>query len=295
MEEKEEKSREELLQKKYMDEVACLFPKSFTCPVCDENFKSLAVRKSKMYSLGMDEDLRPKYRWVDPIKYEIIVCPVCGYSAMARYFDEMTPAWRKMLQNGLPSLGIQRGSVEPERLTYDEALKQFELACKCNELVAFKESRKAYTFLKRGWVIRGKILDEQDFLSKEELDKLKKTEKQCLSIAYVGFVKALSEEDFLQLPTRVLAISPETRTANAIGDLGGAIEDMPPYCVTIGFRQIFTAKKVRLGVFRDWHRAVVRRAAYGAVTSAFPVTLLQRHPDALIYVNANAAKCPANR
>ena len=196
MEEKEEKSREELLQKKYMDEVACLFPKSFTCPVCDENFKSLAVRKSKMYSLGMDEDLRPKYRWVDPIKYEIIVCPVCGYSAMARYFDEMTPAWRKMLQNGLPSLGIQRGSVEPERLTYDEALKQFELACKCNELVAFKESRKAYTFLKRGWVIRGKILDEQDFLSKEELDKLKKTEKQCLSIAYVGFVKALSEEDF---------------------------------------------------------------------------------------------------
>jgi len=106
---------------------------------------------------------------------------------------------------------------------------------------------------------------------------------------------ALSEEDFLQLPTRVLAISPETRTANAIGDLGGAIEDMPPYCVTIGFRQIFTAKKVRLGVFRDWHRAVVRRAAYGAVTSAFPATLLQRHPDALIYVNANAAKCPANR
>ena len=71
-----------------------------------------------------------------------------------------------------------------------------------------------------------------------------------------------------------------------------AFEDMPPYCVTIGFRQIFAARKVRLGVFRDWHRAVVRRAAYGEVTPAFPATLLQRHPDALIYVNANAARQP---
>ncbi len=102
----------------------------------------------------------------------------------------------------------------------------------------------------------------------------------------------LSEEAFRALPTRVLAISRETRTSNAIGDLGGAIEDMPPYCVTIGFHQIITAKKVRLGVFRDWHRAVVRRAAYGEVTTAFPATLLQRHPDALIYVGGNAAKCP---
>ena len=102
----------------------------------------------------------------------------------------------------------------------------------------------------------------------------------------------LTAEQFCALPTRVLRISPQTMTANAIGDLGGALEDMPAWCVTIGFRQIITAKKVRLGVFRDWHRAAVRRAAYGEVTTAFPATLLQRHPDALIYVNANAARCP---
>lgn len=101
-----------------------------------------------------------------------------------------------------------------------------------------------------------------------------------------------TEAQFCALPTRVQKISPETRTANAIGDLGGALEEMPAWCVTIGFRQIFTARKVRLGVFRDWHRAVVRRAAYGDVTPAFPATLLQHHPDALIYVNVNAAKCP---
>ena len=67
---------------------------------------------------------------------------------------------------------------------------------------------------------------------------------------------------------------------------------MPRKCVTIGMAQILGAKKIRLGVFRDWHRSVVRQAAYGEVTAHFPASLLQNHPDAMIYVNANAAKQP---
>ena len=102
----------------------------------------------------------------------------------------------------------------------------------------------------------------------------------------------LTPEAFAALHTRVLPISRETRVANAIGDRGGAIDAMPRYCVTIGMAEILSAKKVRLGVFRDWHRAVVRQTAYGEVSAHFPATLLQRHPDAMIYVNANAAQQP---
>lgn len=103
---------------------------------------------------------------------------------------------------------------------------------------------------------------------------------------------ALTPEAFAQLRTRVLPISRETLTANSIGDLNGAIDAMPKKCVTIGMAEILGAKKLRLGVFRDWHRAVVRQAAYGEVSAHFPATLVQRHPDALIIVNANAAKQP---
>ena len=99
-------------------------------------------------------------------------------------------------------------------------------------------------------------------------------------------------EEFAQLPTRVLTISRETRTSNAIGDLNGAIDAMPRKCVTIGIKQILGARKLRLGVFRDWHRSVVRQAAYGDVTAHFPASLAQNHPDACIYLNANAAKQP---
>lgn len=102
----------------------------------------------------------------------------------------------------------------------------------------------------------------------------------------------LTPEQFAALGTRVLTLTPETKTANAIGDRGGAIAAMPNKAVTIGIRQILGARKVRLGVFRDWHRGVVRQAAYGEVSAAFPVTLLQNHPDARIYANAVASALP---
>lgn len=112
---------------------------------------------------------------------------------------------------------------------------------------------------------------------------------------HVAFNEAqdeLTPEQFRALPTRVLEITPETRTANAIGDLNGAIDDMPRWCVTIGMREIYSARKVRLGCFRDWHRAVVRHAAYGDVSAHFPVTLLQQHPDALLRITELVANLP---
>ena len=102
----------------------------------------------------------------------------------------------------------------------------------------------------------------------------------------------LTPQQFRGLHTRVLEISPETRTANAIGDLNGAIDDMPRWCVTIGMHEIYNARKVRLGCFRDWHRAVVRHAAYGEVSAHFPATLLQEHPDALIRTTEFVANLP---
>lgn len=102
----------------------------------------------------------------------------------------------------------------------------------------------------------------------------------------------LTGEQFKQLHTRVLEITRETRTANAIGDFNGAIDDMPRWCVTIGMNEIYNARKVRLGVFRDWHRAVIRHAAYGEVSGHFPATLMQTHPDALIRTTEFVANLP---
>lgn len=109
-------------------------------------------------------------------------------------------------------------------------------------------------------------------------------------IAFNEPQEELSPEAFAQLPTRVLDISRETRTINAVGDLNGAIEAMPKRCVTLGMKEILGARKIRLYCFREWHRAVVRQTAYGEVSAAFPATLVQLHPDALLTLNHIAAQ-----
>ncbi len=103
---------------------------------------------------------------------------------------------------------------------------------------------------------------------------------------------SLTADEFRNLHTRVLEITKETRTTNAIGDLNGAIDDMPRYCITIGMNEIYNARKVRLGCFRDWHRSVVRHAAYGEVSAHFPASLMQQHPDALIRITEFVAELP---
>ncbi len=110
---------------------------------------------------------------------------------------------------------------------------------------------------------------------------------------HVAFNEAddsVSGAEFLQRRTRVLEITPETRTANSIGDLNGALEDMPHYCITIGIHEISNSRKIRLGCFRSWHRAVVRRAAYGEPTAEFPVSLLQNHPDLTLRITEYVAR-----
>ena len=102
----------------------------------------------------------------------------------------------------------------------------------------------------------------------------------------------VSAEEFAKRDTRVLAISRETRCANAIGDLNGAIDAMPIYAITIGIKEILASRKVVLGVFRPWHRSVLRQAIFDEPSGHFPVTLLQNHKDALILAN-NVASAKA--
>ena len=57
--------------KKETNEEDLLFDKSYTCPVCDHEFKSRMVRTGKVRLVGADSDLRPRYMGVDSLKYDV--------------------------------------------------------------------------------------------------------------------------------------------------------------------------------------------------------------------------------
>ncbi|MDD4414230.1 MAG: glucosamine-6-phosphate isomerase [Oscillospiraceae bacterium] len=92
----------------------------------------------------------------------------------------------------------------------------------------------------------------------------------------------VSNEEFLSLPTRILPISRETKTINAFMNCGGDLDGIPKFCITVGMKEIFRAKKIRMYMPRDWNAGALRKVLQGPVTSAVPCSLFQGHTDATL-------------
>lgn len=99
-----------------------------------------------------------------------------------------------------------------------------------------------------------------------------------------------NDEAFLNSTVRIQKIAPQTQIVNSLSDLYGAYDQLPQYCVTIGMKQITCAKKIRLFCAKQWHSAVVRKAAFGEKSRLIPVTMLQGHPDISIGLPIDIAR-----
>lgn len=102
----------------------------------------------------------------------------------------------------------------------------------------------------------------------------------------------VSNEEFANRPTRVLEISPETKTINAFMNCGGDLNGIPKYCITVGMKEMFMAKKVRMCMPRDWNAGALRKVLHGEITAKVPCSLFQNHPDAMLYAAQVALQSP---
>ncbi len=100
----------------------------------------------------------------------------------------------------------------------------------------------------------------------------------------------MTAEQFAQLGSRVVELTCETRTINSTTVAKGNIEAIPRYAVTIGMKQILGARELRLYANRFWQPSVVRRVLHGPVTAHFPASLIQRHPNAHLYMTEQVAQ-----
>ncbi len=174
-----------------------LFEKTYVCPVCDKEFHSKKIRTGKVKLLAADTDLRPKYQYVDCLKYDAVVCPHCGYAALDRFFKFMMPAQARLIRENISS--NFKGLPPTENIyTYDDALERHQLALLNTVIKKAKESERAYTCLKMAWICRGKAesLPEDTPKREGQIKELKEQEKELLENAYTGFETAFSKETF---------------------------------------------------------------------------------------------------
>ncbi len=97
-------------------------------------------------------------------------------------------------------------------------------------------------------------------------------------------------EAFRNSRTRVLPLAPETIVMNSIRRVGGNFYTFPPMAITLGMKDILESRRVRLYCDGgDWQQAILRISLLGDVSTHYPATLLQDHPDALITADAATA------
>lgn len=101
-----------------------------------------------------------------------------------------------------------------------------------------------------------------------------------------------SPEEFLNRPTRVLPISRETKTINCFMNCAGDLDGIPKLCITVGMKEMFMAKKVRMCMPRDWNSGALRKVLHGGITASVPCSLFQLHPDAKLYAADVALSSP---
>lgn len=174
-----------------------LFDKTHTCPVCEKEFKEKTVKVGKAKLKGTDMDLRPKYEGIDMLKYDVIMCPHCGYTALSRYFKFVSSAQAKMIKEQIGA-NFKPKAETNEIYSYEEALERYKLTLVNAIVKKAKVSERAYICLKTAWLLRGmgEALDQSDKDYAKKKEENAAQEKEFLQNAMDGFLAARQTEAF---------------------------------------------------------------------------------------------------
>ncbi|MDX1674375.1 MAG: glucosamine-6-phosphate isomerase [Longimicrobiales bacterium] len=94
---------------------------------------------------------------------------------------------------------------------------------------------------------------------------------------------AMGVDGFAALGTREVTLDPASRAHMAV-NLSCSLDLIPGRAVTVGMSEILGAERLHLHANRPWQRGVVRQMLHGPVTSAFPASYIQRHPNAQLTI-----------
>lgn len=136
------------------------FRKEYVCPLCSGRFRTLKPRQKYIMVERADEDFCLYYKTVNPLYYEINVCPGCGYSFNNSTSGPVKPELKKGLAKVLADRW-QSVNYCGSR-TIEDAVQTFLLAIECQRLMGADDSNVGKLFLKLGWLYRYMNMKDQE-------------------------------------------------------------------------------------------------------------------------------------
>lgn len=196
---KDKKEKVSIMQEPELTETDFIYDKHIRCTVCQKVINVKIVKNARLKRLQPDFDLRPRFQYIDSLKYDVYSCPYCGYSAMPRYFEHITRGQINLIKEHVcSSFQPTIAQENVETYDYETAITRYKLALLNTIAKKGKASEKAYTCLKISWLYRDWIKEMPDNTEEEH-----KTKQEAVSIqeefykeAFEGFQKAISSEDF---------------------------------------------------------------------------------------------------
>ncbi|MBE5857670.1 MAG: DUF2225 domain-containing protein [Lachnospiraceae bacterium] len=177
-----------------VEEKDILFDKGFECPVCDSKITAKSMKTGKAKMSHQDMDLRTVFEGIDITKYDVIVCPVCGYAALTRFHKPMSPGTAKLIKDNI-SANFRWEEENKETYSYEFAFKRYQLALANAMVRKAKDSEKAFICLKTAWLMRG--WNESLDATPENAEMKKQIQAQemaYLKNAFDGFMSAVGSE-----------------------------------------------------------------------------------------------------
>lgn len=175
-----------------------LLEKRIQCKVCDKTFTMKMVKNGRVRRMEPDPDLRPRFQYIDTLKYDVTSCPYCGYTAMNRYFEHIAAAQMKLIREEITSKFKPTTTKPEEMYSYDVVIDRYKLSLMNTIVKRGKVSERAYTCLKISWLLRGKIegMPSGTEEEKQAIAACQKEAEEFYQQAYEGFVMACSKEMF---------------------------------------------------------------------------------------------------
>lgn len=192
-----------------LTQISELYEKSVKCPVCSTEFKTKKVRASRLRLVKRDKDFLSYYKGENPLKYNIFVCPHCGYAAWEGKYNSITQKDREIVLKEITSKWNSRDYGN--KRTIDRAIETYKLALYIGQLLDYKRIDLGSLCLSMAWLYR----------IKEDLEEERRFLKLAKNLFEEGYYKESLEDtnmDELRLDYLLGEIS------RRLGDKEGALK-----------------------------------------------------------------------